>query len=656
MASPPALPAVDNTQGALFVGVVLSTGLWGASCIQLYYYTERFPNDALHLKALVLLTWALDTAHQALITHTSYTYLVSHYAQPAYLDHVVKSLWAMVLLSGLTCVVVQLFLVWRIWRCECLSASLSLLPLCCLSSRKRLHLLAQRAVLWLRYNVKTSGYFFVAVHLSLITFHLERFCLSSFPSFLFLIVEDQPLPCLPSCDKLLCIHYFLPLSSTLVFDNSISGPPLFIPFNPFSLCIWFPRQSEPVNQNCNVSVWRLRLPFPFLFSFLLVCETLQYTPLSSVLHTSICTRRSYLLLLIPTSFVSLSDSSHAELPTHIVSYVLPFFSLRDVIFALSFSTARNNLNADASSALQPVPHRRSEPAQHLHRRSPPLARLWRVRHRPRSVPLFSYLERPLTLRTAYFIKSASITSLTVLPALDNLSRAVNAMGAASDLAIALTLVALLHRARTGFRRSETIINRLILFSINTGLLTSMCAVLSLVTITVFPSTFIYMTFFVCVSRLYTNTLYATLNARRSNARGEAEDSDADAEEEEAAGGWGNYEAEGAGGKTTGRGKRQRPTPSTISMCRFDTSRAGEVTTLDMELGLGGRRGLKIMVDTETMRVDDADLEYDCHHGHQEKETETEKAPQSSISESASTLDEGERALDGVPRIGKAFDA
>lgn len=243
----------------------------------------------------------------------------------------------------------------------------------------------------------------------------------------------------------------------------------------------------------------------------------------------------------------------------------------------------------------------------------------------------------------------------MLPALDNLSRAVNAMGAASDLAIALTLVALLHRARTGFRRSETIINRLILFSINTGLLTSMCAVLSLVTITVFPSTFIYMTFFVCVSRLYTNTLYATLNARRSNARGEAEDSDADAEEEEA-GGWGNYEAEG--GKTTGGGRRprQRPTPSTISMCRFDTSRAGEVTTLDMELGLGGRRGLKIMVDTETMRVDDADLEYDyaCGRNGQEKETETEKAPQSSISESASTLDEG--ALDGVPRIGKAFDA
>lgn len=275
--------------------------------------------------------------------------------------------------------------------------------------------------------------------------------------------------------------------------------------------------------------------------------------------------------------------------------------------------------------------------------------------------LFFFAYLPLTAHTAYFIKSASITSLSALPALANISRAVNAMGAASDLGIALTLVALLHRARTGFRRSETIINRLILFSINTGLLTSMCAVLSLVTITVFPSTFIYMTFFVCVSRLYTNTLYATLNARRSNARGEAEDSDADADaEEEEAGGWGNYEAEAEGGKTTGRGKRQRqrqrPTPSTISMCRFDTSRAGEVTTLDMELGLGlgGRRGLKIMVDTETMRVDDADLEYDCAGGGAEKETETEKAPQSSISESASTLDEG--ALDGVPRIGKAFDA
>ena len=104
--------------GALFVGVVLSTGLWGAGCVQLYYYAERFPRDDWYLKLLVAAVWALDTAHQALITHASYTYLVTHYADPAYLLHITKSLWAMVLLSGLICCLVQCFLVWRIWRCE----------------------------------------------------------------------------------------------------------------------------------------------------------------------------------------------------------------------------------------------------------------------------------------------------------------------------------------------------------------------------------------------------------------------------------------------------------------------------------------------------------------------------------------------------------
>ena len=48
----------------------------------------------------------------------------------------------------------------------------------------------------------------------------------------------------------------------------------------------------------------------------------------------------------------------------------------------------------------------------------------------------------------------------------------------------LVLVVLLHRARTGFSKSETIINRLIVFSINTGMLTSTFAVLSLITVSV----------------------------------------------------------------------------------------------------------------------------------------------------------------------------
>lgn len=40
----------------------------------------------------VFLVWALDTAHQGLITHTAYTYLITHYADAAFLGDIVPSL------------------------------------------------------------------------------------------------------------------------------------------------------------------------------------------------------------------------------------------------------------------------------------------------------------------------------------------------------------------------------------------------------------------------------------------------------------------------------------------------------------------------------------------------------------------------------------
>uniref|UniRef100_A0A8H7XRG0 DUF6534 domain-containing protein n=1 Tax=Psilocybe cubensis TaxID=181762 RepID=A0A8H7XRG0_PSICU len=79
-----------------------------------------------------------------------------------------------------------------------------------------------------------------------------------------------------------------------------------------------------------------------------------------------------------------------------------------------------------------------------------------------------------------------------LAKLKYLSILVNALAAAGDVLIAATLCILLHQSRTGFKRSDTMINKLILFSVNTGVLTR----------------------FVLIVLLYTNSLLATLNARR----------------------------------------------------------------------------------------------------------------------------------------------
>ncbi|KAJ8695577.1 hypothetical protein PTI98_008167 [Pleurotus ostreatus] len=86
-------------------------------------------------------------------------------------------------------------------------------------------------------------------------------------------------------------------------------------------------------------------------------------------------------------------------------------------------------------------------------------------------------------------------------------------GAAGDVVIAFALCVLLHRSRTGFQRSDSMINKLIIFAVNTGVLTSLCAIASLIS-AIAPGTFLYIAFFFCLGRLYSNSLLATLNARK----------------------------------------------------------------------------------------------------------------------------------------------
>jgi len=115
----------------------------------------------------------------------------------------------------------------------------------------------------------------------------------------------------------------------------------------------------------------------------------------------------------------------------------------------------------------------------------------------------------------YAARGASFTTLGDLSTLKALSITVNALAAAGDLLIAVILCWILQTSRTGFSKSDTVITKLIAISINTGLVTSICAILSLLTIVVFPVAFIYITFYFTLGRLYSNSLLATLNARKA---------------------------------------------------------------------------------------------------------------------------------------------
>ncbi|KAG2119084.1 uncharacterized protein F5147DRAFT_668132 [Suillus discolor] len=124
----------------------------------------------------------------------------------------------------------------------------------------------------------------------------------------------------------------------------------------------------------------------------------------------------------------------------------------------------------------------------------------------------------LVIVVIYVIKAVGLTTFTQVPQIRSLSMSINAVAAAGDILIAALLCTFLQRSRTGFRRSDTMINKLMLFTINTGLLTSVCAMMSFISIVVWPDTYIYIAFYFCVGRLYCNSLLATLNARKGIRR------------------------------------------------------------------------------------------------------------------------------------------
>jgi len=125
---------------------------------------------------------------------------------------------------------------------------------------------------------------------------------------------------------------------------------------------------------------------------------------------------------------------------------------------------------------------------------------------------------------AFTAESMKLQTWAELRELKGLSMAVNLLGVVADVLIASALFYFLRRSRTGFKKSDTMISRLIMFTVSTGFLTSICAIASLVSILVWGRTLIYVAFYFSLGRLYSNSVLATLNARRS-IRGLGEDSD-----------------------------------------------------------------------------------------------------------------------------------
>jgi len=94
-----------------------------------------------------------------------------------------------------------------------------------------------------------------------------------------------------------------------------------------------------------------------------------------------------------------------------------------------------------------------------------------------------------------------------------LATAILGLSCSIDVLIAGTLCILLYLARTGFKRSDSMINRLILFIISTGSLTAIFAIVALICLFAIPYSLTYGALYQCIGYLYTNSFLTTLNRR-----------------------------------------------------------------------------------------------------------------------------------------------
>ncbi|KAH7907171.1 hypothetical protein BJ138DRAFT_1093049 [Hygrophoropsis aurantiaca] len=89
------------------------------------------------------------------------------------------------------------------------------------------------------------------------------------------------------------------------------------------------------------------------------------------------------------------------------------------------------------------------------------------------------------------------------------------ISAVVDTLIASSLCYYLHKRRTGMKRTDSIINRLLLYSINTGAITSFFAILVIIMFLGLPTTLAFIGFVQVQSKFYAVSLFATLNTRKS---------------------------------------------------------------------------------------------------------------------------------------------
>ncbi|KDQ52344.1 hypothetical protein JAAARDRAFT_40237 [Jaapia argillacea MUCL 33604] len=144
---------------------------------------------------------------------------------------------------------------------------------------------------------------------------------------------------------------------------------------------------------------------------------------------------------------------------------------------------------------------------------------WRIKRFSGSWFIFGMISFLSITQGAFGIASATGALLT--PNIHDFARLIPlvdtwlAVALACDLSITVLLFINLSQRRTGFRRTDSVITRLIRSAVETAAFGSFFCIMDLITFTTLQNTNFHLIFALPMGRIYTNTLLTTLNARQS---------------------------------------------------------------------------------------------------------------------------------------------
>ncbi|KAK6995859.1 hypothetical protein R3P38DRAFT_111245 [Favolaschia claudopus] len=107
---------LDNTLGTWLIGLILSSVLYGITCLQVYlYFTKSCSRDRTILKAFVMGLFLLDTFHLSLVSHSMYSVVVTNFGDYIQLGIIPWSLLLQTAFGSFLSANVRLFYAWRIY-------------------------------------------------------------------------------------------------------------------------------------------------------------------------------------------------------------------------------------------------------------------------------------------------------------------------------------------------------------------------------------------------------------------------------------------------------------------------------------------------------------------------------------------------------------